>query len=330
MNEAEKLKTQIFTIKNQHDFYEIALQVFRFQAKHNPIYKEFLFHLNFNVEKVKKITDIPFLPIEFFKTHKIVSSSDKEEIVFSSSGTSGMQTSNHYILDISLYEKSFLRTFQQFYGSPTDYVIIGLLPSYLERGGSSLVYMVNKLIRESKQEESGFYLHDYDTLAQKINALNSAKRKVMLIGVSYALLDLIEKHPFSLNNTIVLETGGMKGRRKEMIKSALHDELKKGFGVQEIHSEYGMTELLSQAYSSKNEKFACPPWMNIFIRDPYDPFTILPEGKSGGINVIDLANLYSCSFIETKDLGKKLSDNSFEILGRFDNSDIRGCNLMVN
>jgi phenylacetate-coenzyme A ligase PaaK-like adenylate-forming protein len=321
--------SKIFSIKTEEEFNEITLDIFNYQYKNNPIYNQYLNHLGINNNRIDNIQDIPFLPIEFFKTQKIISENKKEEIIFSSSGTTGMQTSKHYLLDLSIYENSFLTAFQNFYGNPEEYVFIGLLPSYLERKGSSLIYMVDKLIEKSKSPESGFYLNQYDEVAKKIIELDKNGKKTMLIGVSYALLDLVEKYKFSLQNTIVLETGGMKGRRKEMIKSDLHKQLKKGFNVNHIHSEYGMTELLSQAYSQKNEKFYCPPWMKILIRDPYDPFSNMPNEKSGGINVIDLANIFSCSFIETKDLGKVYLDNSFEVLGRFDNSDIRGCNLMV-
>lgn len=320
---------QMFAVTTENDFNLTALKVFQFQAKKNPVYKEYIHLLKINPNTISHYSEIPFLPIEFYKSKKIVSTNKKEELIFTSSGTTGMETSKHYVCDLTLYEHSFLKSFELFYGNPEQYVFLGLLPSYLERKGSSLIYMVDKLIKQSKKIESGFYLNEYDKLIDKINMLESEKQQTILIGVSYALLDLIEKYQFNLKNTIIIETGGMKGRRKEMIKSALHDELKKGFGVEQIHSEYGMTELLSQAYSQKNERFDCPPWMKILIRDAYDPFSILDNEKSGGINVIDLANLYSCSFIETKDLGKTNHDGSFEVLGRFDNSDIRGCNLMV-
>lgn len=319
----------IFNIASQNDFENSALEIFHFQATNNPVYKQYLETLNILPQKIDTTAQIPFLPIDFFKSHQIKASSKKEAIVFTSSGTSGLQTSNHFVTDVTIYEKSFLTAFELFYGHPSNFVFIGLLPSYLEREGSSLVYMVNALIEKSQHPESGFYLHAYDQVAQKLRNLEKAGQPTVLIGVSYALLDLIEQYNFQLKNTIVMETGGMKGKRKEMVKAALHEKLKKGFGVLQIHAEYGMTELLSQAYSKANGKFNCPPWMNIRIRDAYDPFTTLPIGKSGGINIIDLANVYSCSFIETKDLGKKHSDGSFEVLGRFDNSDIRGCNLMV-
>jgi phenylacetate-coenzyme A ligase PaaK-like adenylate-forming protein len=249
--------------------------------------------------------------------------------IFTSSGTTGQSTSKHYVTDIELYKKSYLKGFEYFYGSISDYCILALLPSYLERKGSSLIYMIDDLIKKSNHPESGFYLYQIDVLAEKLKKLDSKGEKVLLIGVSFALLDLVEKHQLQLKNTVVMETGGMKGRRKELIREELHGALKKGFGVERIHSEYGMTELLSQAYSHGNGIFKTPPWMKILIRDTEDPLTFLPYGKSGGINVVDLANMNSCSFIATQDLGKKYADESFEILGRFDHSDIRGCNLMI-
>ena len=240
-----------------------------------------------------------------------------------------MSTSKHFVTDISLYEESYRKGFSQFYGNIEDYVVLALLPSYLEREGSSLIYMVEDLIQMTNNPESGFYLHNHEELIEKLTRLDNAGQNVILIGVTYALLDLIEKHPFQLQNTIIMETGGMKGQRKEMIREELHEQLCKGFGVSAIHSEYGMTELLSQAYSLGNGVFEYPSWMQILVRDTEDALTYIQEGKTGGINVIDLANINSCSFIATQDLGKKNPNNSFEVLGRFDNSDIRGCNLMV-
>ena len=275
------------------------------------------------------IEQIPFLPIKFFKSHQVITGDNSPEIVFNSSGTTGQLTSKHYVANTSVYKTSFLKTFEQFYGSPEDYCILALLPSYLEREGSSLVYMVHDLIVKSGHPDSGFYLHEHGKLAQKLKELDSKGVKILLIGVSFALLDLVSNYSFSLKNTIIMETGGMKGRKKEMIREELHGILKAGFGVGEIHSEYGMTELLSQAYSLGKGSFECPPWMRVLIRDPEDPLTLLPDGKSGGVNIIDLANLHSCSFIATQDLGKLYPDGSFEILGRFDHSDLRGCNLMA-
>jgi Acyl-protein synthetase, LuxE len=293
------------------------------------VYQQFCNLLHKNKTNVKRIEDIPFLPIQFFKSHQVVSSQQTPQAVFTSSGTTGAITSSHFVTDLKYYEESYRLSFKQFYGNIEDYVVLALLPSYLEREGSSLIYMVNDLIDLSNQPESGFYLNNYDDLLGKLESLNQEGKNVLLIGVTYALLDCLEKKNFSLNNTIIMETGGMKGRRKELIREELHQLLMKGFGVTEIHSEYGMTELLSQAYSLGNGIFECPNWMKIIIRDPEDALTILENNKTGGINVIDLANINSCSFIATQDLGKCYENGSFEVLGRFDNSDIRGCNLMV-
>jgi phenylacetate-coenzyme A ligase PaaK-like adenylate-forming protein len=319
----------IFTISNQKQFEKIALKTFRFQYENNLVYREFCDFLKTNVQKVKSLEQIPFLPIQFFKSHKIVSNENLVQETFTSSGTTGMTTSKHFVTDVSLYEESYRKGFSQFYGNIEDYVVLALLPSYLEREGSSLIYMVEDLIQMTNNTESGFYLHNHEELIEKLTRLDSSGQNVILIGVTYALLDLIEKHPFQLQNTIIMETGGMKGKRKEMIREELHEQLCQGFGVTAIHSEYGMTELLSQAYSLGNGVFECPSWMQILIRDTEDALTYVGAGKTGGINVIDLANINSCSFIATQDLGKKNPNNSFEVLGRFDNSDIRGCNLMV-
>ncbi|SOC79016.1 Acyl-protein synthetase, LuxE [Salinimicrobium sediminis] len=319
----------IFSISTAGEFEEKSLQVFEFQYFNNPVYKHFCDLLGRSPAQVDKLEKIPFLPIEFFKSHRITSSEDSEEIIFTSSGTTGQVKSKHFVTDLAIYEESFRRAFTNFYGSVENYAVLALLPSYLERKGSSLIYMVDDLIKKSKNPASGFYLHDLEALAQKLNELEQKQQKVLLIGVSFALLDLAEKFSLNLKHTVVMETGGMKGRRKEMIRAELHEILKQGLGVENIHSEYGMTELLSQAYAVKNGIFECPPWMKLLIRDPEDALTLLPDGKSGGINVIDLANFNSCSFIATQDLGKNLGAGKTEILGRFDNSDIRGCNLMV-
>ncbi|MDT0690709.1 acyl transferase [Salegentibacter sp. F188] len=323
------LKDQIFKISSEAEFQKIALEVFSFQYTQNKVYHQFCQLLGKDTSSVSSIKDIPFLPIEFFKSHSILSSEQAPEITFTSSGTTGSTTSKHHVTDLKLYEASFTEGFKHFYGNPEDLVIFALLPSYLERQGSSLIYMAENLISRSKHPESGFYLNELRELAEKLTALDRAGKKILLIGVSFALLDLVENFNFNLKNTIIMETGGMKGRRKEMIRKELHQILSKGFGVDNIHSEYGMTELLSQAYSKGSGVFECPPWMKILIRDPEDALEILPENKNGGINVIDLANLNSCSFLATQDLGKNLSGNTTEILGRFDNSDIRGCNLMI-
>lgn len=326
----------IFTISSQKQFDKIALKVFRFQYENNVVYKEFCDFLKVEKQSVKTLRQIPFLPIQFFKNHEVVCKTDRIQEIFTSSGTTGMITSRHLVTDVSLYEQSYRNAFSEFYGDIEDYTVLALLPSYLERSGSSLIYMVKDLIELSNNEQSGFYLHNYDELITKLIELDNSGRNIILIGVTYALLDLIEKQKFKLKNTIIMETGGMKGKRKELIREELHEILCDGFGVQTIHSEYGMTELLSQAYSLGNGIFECPAWMQILIRDTEDAMTYVSNGKTGGINVIDLANINSCSFIATQDLGKKYPNQpacrqagSFEVLGRFDNSDIRGCNLMV-
>jgi phenylacetate-coenzyme A ligase PaaK-like adenylate-forming protein len=321
--------SDIFSISNNKQFEKIALKVFRFQYNNNSVYREFCQFLNVEKQQVKSLQQIPFLPIQFFKSHEVLSSTEKIQETFTSSGTTGMSTSRHFVTDTTLYEESYRKGFAQFYGNIENYAVLALLPSYLEREGSSLIYMVDDLIKLSNHPESGFYLNNYDDLIQKLLQLDEAGENIILIGVTYALLDLIEKQQFHLKNTIIMETGGMKGKRKEMIREELHELLCKGFGVNAIHSEYGMTELLSQAYSLGNGIFECPNWMQVLIRDTEDALSYVENGKTGGINVIDLANINSCSFIATQDLGKKQPNNSFEVLGRFDNSDIRGCNLMV-
>ena len=323
------IRNSVFDIRNFNDFNKIALEIFQFQAKNCTIYKEFINHLNINISEVKSIDKIPFLPIQFFKSHKILATSSAIQKTFLSSGTTGNTQSKHYITDVSIYEDSFTKGFENLYGAIEDYTVLALLPSYLERDGSSLIYMTNSFIEKSKKPKSGFYLNNLNELSKILIELDENNEKTLLIGVSFALLDLVEMYKFKLKNTIIMETGGMKGRRKELIREELHQVLSNGFGVEKIHSEYGMTELLSQAYSKGNGIFDCPPWMKILTRDPEDALTILTEGKSGGINVIDLANINSCSFIATQDLGKTYKKGTFEVLGRFDDSDIRGCNLMV-
>ena len=319
----------IFSISSEKDFETAAMDIFKFQFENNAVYRSFCDLLYKHPSDVKNMEDIPFLPIQFFKSHKVLSNVNGIEKVFSSSGTTGSVTSKHYVTDISLYEKSFQNGFEQFYGDIKDYVVLALLPSYLERDGSSLVYMVDNLLKQSGHQESGFYLNNLEELKDILLKLESQMRQTLLIGVSFALLDLVEAYPFNLKHTIIMETGGMKGRRNELVRSELHDILKQGFGVKEIHSEYGMTELLSQAYSKGNGIFECPNWMKIYTRDTEDALNVLSPGKTGGINVIDLANFNSCSFIATQDLGKTNPNGTFEIVGRFDHSDIRGCNLMV-
>lgn len=310
----------------------MALAVFKYQAVENEVYKSYINALKINVDEIVELEQIPFLPIEFFKTHQIIISPKLRTTnyeLFTSSGTTGATQSKHYVNDISVYETSYRKAFEHFYGNIEEYCILALLPSYMEREGSSLVYMAEDLINKSKHPKSGFYLNNYDELITVLNQLKD--QKIILLGVTYALLDLAEilKTPLEHNDLIIMETGGMKGKRKEMVREELHDILCKSFGVKKIHSEYGMTELLSQAYSKGDGVFACPPWMKVLVRDANDPFTILPPDKTGGINVIDLANINSCSFIATQDLGKLIDKNLFEVLGRFDNSDIRGCNLLI-
>ena len=323
------MQNNIFNIQTQEDFKQVALAVFKHQFKNNKVYRSFCDLLYVHPSSVTKVEEIPFLPIQFFKSRKILSSLEEVQETFTSSGTTGSITSKHFVTDINLYKESYLKGFSHFYGNIEDYVVLALLPNYLEREGSSLVFMVDDLIQKSKNSESGFYLNNIEELAKKLTELDKKGQKVLLIGVSFALLDLIETAKFNLKNTIIMETGGMKGRRKELVREELHQVLQNGFGVSEIHSEYGMTELLSQGYSNGNGVFDTPPWMKILTRDTEDALTIQQIGKTGGINVIDLANYNSCSFIATQDLGKVHKNGTFEIIGRFDNSDIRGCNLMV-
>lgn len=322
-------KQQVFSISSQEQFNRVALQVFRHQAKNCTIYREFLNGLKTDVTQIELVEQIPFLPIEFFKTHQVVSSNAPVQVTFTSSGTTGMITSRHIVTDVSCYEESFRKAFDIFYGDIQSYTVLALLPSYLERSGSSLIYMAEDLIKQSNNPDSGFYLYNHDELYKQLIKQQKQHKPTLLIGVTFALLDFIEQYQINFPELIIMETGGMKGRRKEMIREELHDTLCKGFGVDNIHSEYGMTELLSQAYSKGQGIFECPPWMKIIIRDTNDPISTLPYGKIGGINIIDLANINSCSFIATQDLGKIQPNGSFEILGRFDNSDIRGCNLLI-
>jgi phenylacetate-coenzyme A ligase PaaK-like adenylate-forming protein len=322
-------KQQVFSIKNEQQFNDAALQIFQCQAKNCTVYQEFIEGLKFEPDNVQSIQQIPFLPVELFKSHRIISSDYPVEVTFTSSGTTGITTSSHYVTDISWYKESFRSAFRLFYGDIQKYTILALLPSYLEREGSSLIYMADDLIKQSGNPDSGFFLYNHDELYHQLKKQQLVKKPTLLIGVTFALLDFIEHYTINFPELIVMETGGMKGRRKEMIREELHEQLCKGFGVGAIHSEYGMTELLSQAYSKGNGIFNCPPWMKIIARDTNDPMSILNEGKTGGVNVIDLANINSCSFIAVQDLGRVYADNSFEVLGRFDNSDIRGCNLLI-
>jgi len=320
---------QIFSIRDEADFQEVALGIFRQQAEHCAVYKAYISHLRIKPTEVRHYEAIPFLPISFFKSHKVIASTAEAPIIFSSSGTTGQVSSKHFVTDLSLYEQSYNKAFAQFYGEPDDTCILALLPSYLEREGSSLIYMVDDLLKQSKHPKSGYFLHDLVALKDTLEELKQTKQRTILIGVTYALLTFVETFQLDFPELIVMETGGMKGKRKEMIREELHQILTAGFGVAQIHSEYGMTELLSQAYSDGQGLFRCPPWMKILLRDTADPLSLVQGKKSGGINVIDLANINSCAFIATQDLGKLWPDGSFEVLGRFDNADIRGCNLLV-
>jgi phenylacetate-coenzyme A ligase PaaK-like adenylate-forming protein len=326
----------IFFIKNHKVFVKQALKMFRFQHEYCPVYRQYCDLLKIAVTQIKTLEAIPFLPIQFFKTQKIVSNNDAIQKVFESSGTTGQETSKHYVTDLDIYEQSFRIGFSKFYGHIENYALLALLPSYLERENSSLVYMAEHLIKDSQHEDSGFYLNNHAELIDKLKKLNDEDQSVLLIGVSYALLDLIDyakAQNIALEklgqNIIIMETGGMKGRRQELVKEQLHAVLKAGFGTNAIHSEYGMTELLSQAYSFNDGLFECPPWMHVLIRDNTSPLSYLPNGRPGGINIIDLANVNSCAFIATEDLGKKVNNDQFQVLGRFTEADIRGCNLLV-
>lgn len=319
----------IFNIQNETEFNHTCLDVFKLQYQTVAVYKDFVNALKVKPDSLRHYTQIPFLPISFFKTHQIIEDKAFADVVFSSSGTTGSITSKHYVQDVELYEQSYLKAFELFYGAIEDICILALLPSYLEREGSSLIYMAEDLIKKSKHQKSGFFLHNHAELSETLTKLKEQNQKTLLIGVTYALLDFVESYPTKFPDLMVMETGGMKGMRKEMVREELHNVLTTGFGVSKIHSEYGMTELLSQAYSKGDGIFECPPWMKVIIRDTNDPLSLLKTGKSGGINIIDLANMHSCSFIATQDLGKTFDNGSFEVLGRFDESDIRGCNLMV-
>lgn len=327
MDTASHLAENIFKIETEEQFNRLSIEIFRYQYSQNNVYGAFCRALQIDPRKIETFEQIPFLPIEFFKQHAVLSVVQKPDLIFTSSGTTGHQTSRHYVHDPGLYRQSFTRAFHSFFGNPSDYQILALLPGYLERTGSSLIYMVNELISLSKSNHSGFYLNELSDLQKKIETLRD--RKILLIGVSFALLDMVEKFPVTNPGLVVMETGGMKGRRKELVRNELHDILKKGFGIDKIYSEYGMTELLSQAYSRGDGLFHTPPWMKILIRETNDPLSLSKTGQMGGINVIDLANIYSCSFIATQDLGKIHPDGSFEVSGRFDNCDIRGCNLLL-
>jgi hypothetical protein len=319
----------IFGIRDEKDFREKALGLFHEQARDLPVLSEFLAHLKLGPEAVNRIEEIPYLPVRFFKTHRVLREGRPIELSFRSSGTSEEQArAQHHVSDLRLYDRSWYEGFRDRYGDPASYRFLALLPSYSERGDASLVHMVQGLMETSGYPENGFFLHDHEALVRRLEELEERELPTVLIGVSFALLDLVEEHPMRLRNPIVMETGGMKGRRREMVREELHDRLKAGFGVDRIHSEYGMTELLSQAYAKSDGIFHPPPWMKVLAREIEDPFSILPPGRTGALNVIDLANRDSCAFLALDDLGRVHEDGSFEVVGRMDGSDVRGCNLM--
>lgn len=320
------LSKRIFNISNEDEFNSIALEVFEFQYKNISVYKKYVDLVKSQKKSINHYKEIPFLPIDFFKSNHIIADNSKIEKTFLSSGTGNTIRSKHLVKDLKLYEQAFSAGYKHFYSDPKEWTILALLPSYLDQGDSSLIYMVNNFIKKSENPESNYINYDLDVLKNLILKLKN--KNVLLIGVSYALLELSELDSFNLENWVIMETGGMKGRRKEMVRQELHQQLKTAFNVDAIHSEYGMTELLSQAYSKKNGLFKTPPWMKFIIRDFEDPYSLAKINSSGGINIIDLANIYSCSFIETQDIGKEVEKDSFEISGRFDQSEVRGCNLL--
>jgi hypothetical protein len=320
-------ESEIYTV-NGHSFADIALRIFRFQAEHNSVYRSFIQHLRIDVSAITTVEQIPFMPISFFKEHSIKTGNWEPELVFTSSATTGTRVSRHEVASLDFYLHNAKQTFEFFFGSLMNYHFLALLPSYLERQGSSLIAMMDHFIRESGSAHSGFYLYNVDKLISDLDDIRDT-RQIILWGVSFALLDFAEEHPMPLQ-TMLFETGGMKGRRKEITRDELHQTLTRAFGVKTINSEYGMTELMSQAYTRGGSRFNCPPWMRIVGRDLTDPLSKGLQNETVGINVIDLANLHSVAFIETQDLGKVFGDGTFEVLGRTDNSDVRGCNLLAN
>ena len=325
------LREEIFRVTDDKSFEMLALEIFRFQSAGCPVYREYLGLLGVSPEKVDSLYSIPFMPISFFRDHTVLTGEGPAAKVFLSSGTTGVRQSRHHLKDPAIYDRSLEEGFRLFYGDPSQYAVMGLLPSYLEREGSSLIYMVNRLMQLSGNDMGGFFLSDHAALLRSVDRARGAGVKVLLIGVTFALLDLAEEQPRDLSDLIVMETGGMKGRRREMIREEVHEILMKAFGVSSVHSEYGMTEMLSQAWSAGGGLFNAPPWMKVLIRDSHDPADHTDEpGAAGGISVIDLANLWSCSFIATADLGRMHPGGQFEVQGRFDEADIRGCNLLVN
>ena len=343
---------KIFSV-DRGNFERLSLDIFHFQYSNNKIYKAYTDALKINVDDVRLVSQIPFLPIGLFKSHQVKTTEFEPQLVFESSGTTHSINSHHFLKDIEIYRQSFLKGFELYYGSPRDWCIIALLPSYLERKNSSLVFMVDELIGQTRHSQSGFYLYEHERLFSTLNLMEAQNQKTLFIGVSFALLDFAEQYSLPLKRTVIMETGGMKGKKEEMVRDELHQVLRARFEVDTIHSEYGMTELLSQAYSKKDGIFQTPPWMKVFIRDEEDPMDVIGASSSSGwqttyplmtlrrspfgafasvtgaINIIDLANVYSCSFIATDDAGKLYADGSFEVLGRIDDSDVRGCSLMT-
>lgn len=317
------------TISSQNTFEDAVHYTLTYQYDNNSVFRAYCDLINRPPSAVTSIGNLPFLPISLFKSRRILTQEKEIEMVFRSSQTTAQAPAQHFISDLSLYQNSFRSAFKRQYGSPKDWVILALLPSYLERNDASLVYMVSDLIRQSRRTESGFYLDNFQALSDQIKQLEAQQQPTLLIGVSFALLDFATAFPQTLHYTTVMETGGMKGRKKEMVRSELHAVLKDNLGCRNIHSEYGMTELLSQAYAQFAGEFVPPPWMQVVIRDPSDPFSTLPNGQTGGLNIIDLANQNSCAFIATQDLGKQSETGNFDVLGRFDTAEIRGCNLMA-
>ncbi|AHF15564.1 LuxE/PaaK family acyltransferase [Niabella soli] len=323
-----QLKDKIFSV-DEGSFEAVATELFFYQYENNSIYREYVQAIGCDTGRIKTIAAIPFLPIRFFKTHAVTTTDFEPEVFFESSGTTTTVNSRHWVKDTGLYTQSFMQTFTRFYGPVEQYCVIGLLPSYLERGNSSLVFMVDHLVRASRHPQSGFYLDDWEALAATLAGLEAQGQKTLLIGVTYALLDFARLFPQKLEHTIVMETGGMKGRRRELIRAEVHDLLRQGFGVPKVHSEYGMTELLSQAYSKGDGIFRTPPWMRAVTREEDDPLAVSTKPGKGVLNIIDLANIYSCAFIATDDLGQVYENSSFEVLGRMDHADVRGCSLLA-
>jgi len=321
-------ETKLYTV-NDSRFEDIALELFHFQAVHNPVYRNYISNLRIDIGSIKQIGQIPFLPIRFFKSHDIKTGEWLPEVTFTSSGTTSSGNSRHAVRDLQFYLRHSQRCFEHFFGSITEFHLLVLLPSYLEREGSSLIAMIDHFIKQTGSDYSNFYLYDLEKLVQQLTLLKLDTRRTLLWGVSFALMDLAETHVVDLSHCLIFETGGMKGRRKEIVRSELHKYLKNSFHIEKVFSEYGMTELLSQAYSTGEGRFFCPPWMKVTSREITDPFQIGLLNETGGINVIDLANWHSVAFIETEDLGRVFEDGSFEVLGRADNSDVRGCNLLV-